>query len=172
MEELKPQPAQWLLHDNAVLDLDLGSKRVQIMHLGFAQTVGDLFVWLPADKVLFTGNPIISDRPSLPWLLDGRLDAALATLKKLRAMLPSDAVVVPGHGEPTGVIAVDYPIAYLEELKRRVDDAVAQGLTEQQTVARLAEDMRQYNGYKIFPWVHSQINVPKTYQEAAKAKPR
>ena len=170
MNELKPQPAQLLLHDNAMLDIDLGGKRVQIMHLGFAQTVGDLFVWLPAEKVLYTGNPIISDGPSLPWLLDGKLDASLATMRKLRAMLPADAVVIPGHGEPTGVVAIDYPIAYLEELKRKVVEAVGQGLTEEQTVARLATDMRKYDGYKIFPWVHSQINVPKTYQEIVKAK--
>ncbi len=43
--------------------------------------------------------------------------------------------------------------------------AVDAGLTEQETVAKLAESMKAYSGYKIFPWVHSQVNVPKTYQE-------
>lgn len=165
LDELKAQRADILLGDGASIDLDLGGKPVRVMHIGFAQTEGDLFVWLPGDKVLFTGNPIISGGPSLPWLLDGKLDQALATLKKLRAMLPGDAVVVPGHGYPAGVESIDYPIGYLGELRQKVADAAGQGLSEEATVARLNESMKQYNGYRIFGWVHSQINVPKTYQE-------
>jgi len=165
MDELRPQPAQILLQDGARVQFELGNKSVQVLHLGFAQTDGDLFVWLPAEKVLFTGNPIISDGPSLPWLLDGKLEASLTTMRKLLALLPRDAVVVPGHGRPTGVAAIEYPIGYLEELKKQVSAAIADGLSEAETVQRLAESMKQYAGYKIFPWVHSQINVPKTYRE-------
>lgn len=165
MDELQPQPAQILLQDGARVQFDLGRKIVQVMHLGFAQTDGDLFVWLPAEKVLFTGNPIISGGPSLPWLLDGKLDASLTTMRTLLAMMPRDAIVVPGHGCPTDVSAIEYPIAYLAELKAQVRTAIADGLTQEQTVQRLAETMKAYAGYRIFPWVHSQINVPKTYQE-------
>jgi cyclase len=165
MDELKPQRAQILLQDGARVQFELGNKSVQVMHLGFAQTDGDLFVWLPAEKVLFTGNPIISDGPSLPWLLDGRLEASLITMRKLLALVPRDTVIVPGHGRPTGVAAIEYPIGYLEELKKQVGAAIAEGLTEKETVQRLAESMQQYGGYKIYPWVHSQVNVPKTYQE-------
>ena len=39
------------------VSIDLGNKEVQIMHWGFAQTPGDLFVWVPGDKVFWTGNP-------------------------------------------------------------------------------------------------------------------
>ncbi len=165
MDELKPQPAQILLHDGADVTFDLGGKRVNILHLGFAQTDGDLFVWLPAEKVLFTGNPIISIAPSLPWLLDGKSEPSLATMRKLRALVPADAIIVPGHGKPAGVETIDYPIAYLTELRSQVRAAVDAGLSEQETVTKLAETMKQYSGYKIFPWVHSQVNVPKTYQE-------
>lgn len=168
MDELKPQPAQILLQDGARIQFDLGNKSVQVIHLGFAQTDGDLFVWLPTEKVLFTGNPIISGGPSLPWLLDGKLDASLTTMRTLLAMMPRDAVIVPGHGCPTGVSAIEYPIAYLAELKTQVRTAIAENLTEAQTVQRLATSMKQYAGYKIFPWVHSQINVPKTYEEMKK----
>ena len=165
LEELEPQPAQILLNDGANVDLDLGGRSVNVLHLGFAQTNGDLFVWLPKEKIVFTGNPIISEGPSLPWLLDGKIEAALVTLHKLLDMLPPDAIVVPGHGEPTGVAAIAHSIAYLEELKMRAADAVAQGLTEKETVDLLTETMKQYAAYKIYPWVHSQINVPKTYEE-------
>ena len=165
LDELKPRAADVLLNDNANVEIDLGGRRATLLHLGFAQTKGDLFVWLPTEKVLYTGNPIISDGASIPWLLDGQSEAALATLRKLNAMLPRDATVVPGHGAPTSVKAVEHHIAYLEELRKRVADAIAQGLTEQQTVERVSEAMKVYAAYKIYPWVHSQVNVPKTYQE-------
>jgi cyclase len=165
MDELKPQPAQILLPDGANVTFDLGGKRVNVLHLGFAQTDGDLFVWLPTEKVLFTGNPIIGIAPSLPWLLDGKSEPSLATMRRLRELVPADAIIVPGHGKPAGVEMIDYPISYLSDLRSQVRAAVDAGLTEQETVAKLAESMKSYSGYKIFPWVHSQVNVPKTYAE-------
>jgi glyoxylase-like metal-dependent hydrolase (beta-lactamase superfamily II) len=168
LDELKPQRAHILVHDGATLEVDLGGKRVQIMHLGFAQTPGDLFVWLPNEKVLYTGNPIIASPPALPWLLDGRLEDALATMRKLRKLLPENAVVVPGHGYPTDAKSIDYPIAYLEQVKKEVQAAIKQGLSEEETVG--AVTMKEYSGYKIFAWVHSQINVSKTYQELKQNK--
>jgi cyclase len=165
MDELRAQPASLLLHDGGSLDIDLGGKVVQVRHLGFAQTQGDLFVWLPAEKVLFTGNPIIADGPSTPWLLDGKADESLTTMRRLLAMVSTDAVVIPGHGAPTSVKAIESFIGYLEELTSMVAAAVAEGLTEIQTVERLTASMSRYNGYRIYPWVHSQLNVPRTYQE-------
>jgi pimeloyl-ACP methyl ester carboxylesterase/glyoxylase-like metal-dependent hydrolase (beta-lactamase superfamily II) len=163
--ELAPQRASILVQDRSTVEIDLGGKTVQIAHLGFAQTDGDLFVWLPNEKVLFTGNPIIASGPSTPWLLDGKADASLATARKLLAMVSRDAIVIPGHGAPTDVRAIEAPIRYLEQLTSQVSAAIREGLTEQQTVERLTASMSQYNGYRIFPWVHVQLNVPKTYQE-------
>jgi cyclase len=170
LDELKPQSAQILLRDGASIQVNLGNRQVQIYHLGFAQTEGDLFVWLPTERVIFTGNPVISDAPSLPWLLEGKLEESLTTMKKLRSTLSADAIVVPGHGDPTGVNAVDFAIRYLGDLKERVSEAVTQGLTEQQTIDRLTESMKKYSGYKIYPWVHSQVNIPKAYQELRQMK--
>lgn len=165
LDELKPQRANLLLTDGGRMEIDLGGRRVQVMHLGFAQTDGDLFVWLPVEKVLFTGNPIIADGPATPWLLDGKAAVSLATMKRLRAVVPADAIVVPGHGAPSGVRAIDAHVRYLETLTTQVRVAITDGLTEKQTVDRLASSMSEYSGYRIFPWVHSQLNVPKTYQE-------
>jgi pimeloyl-ACP methyl ester carboxylesterase/glyoxylase-like metal-dependent hydrolase (beta-lactamase superfamily II) len=165
MDELKPQRASVLVHDGGKLELDLGGKLVQIVHLGFAQTKGDLFVWLPTEKVVFTGNPVIADGPSTPWLLDGKARESLATKRRLLAMLPRDVIVVPGHGTPAGIAAIERPIRYLEQLTSEVDRAVRDGLTESQTVERLTATMSEYSSYRIFPWVHVQLNIPKTYQE-------
>jgi len=89
-------------------------------------------------------------------------------MRKLRNLLSGNAVVVPGHGYPTDVKSIDYPIAYLDQGKKEVQAAIRRGLSEKETVE--AVTMEEYNGYKIFPWVHSQINVPKTYQELNQSK--
>jgi glyoxylase-like metal-dependent hydrolase (beta-lactamase superfamily II) len=168
LDELRPQRADLLLSDGGALDIDLGAKRVRILHLGFAQTPGDLFVWLPEERVLYTGNPIIARPPALPWLLDGRLNDSLATLRTLRQLVPDDAVVVPGHGVPVDPGTIDFNIAYLTRLKGEVQAAIARGLSEKETVQAVA--MTEYSGYKIFPWVHGQINVPKAYTELSSSR--
>jgi len=165
LSELKPQRADILVPDGGAVEVDLGARRVQVLHLGFAQTVGDLFVWMPAEKVLFTGNPIIARPPALPWLLDGRLEESLATLTRLRKLVPDDAIVVPGHGAPVDVKTMDFNISYLARLRQEVGAAVDRGLSKEAAVQ--AVTMKEYEGYKIFPWVHAQINVPKTYDELA-----
>jgi len=166
LQELAPQPAAILLHDGETRTIDLGGKQVEIAHLGFAQTDGDLFVSVPADKVLFTGNPIISAGPAIPWLLDGHGGDSLATLRKLRAKFADDTKVVPGHGVPTTMATVDGHIAYLAQLEREVADAIAVGLDLAATTERVTQRMQaRYGAYKIYPWVHTQLNIAKVYAE-------
>ena len=164
--ELTPQTAEILLRDGETRDIDLGGKVVRVMHLGFAQSQGDLFVYVPSDKVLFTGNPILSGGPSFSWLLDGHAADATATLKRIRAQFPADTVIVPGHGVPTDMGAVDRHIAYLEELQREVVAAKADGLTVAQTSARVGERMQaKWGAYKVYPFIHTELNVAKTFAE-------
>jgi glyoxylase-like metal-dependent hydrolase (beta-lactamase superfamily II) len=163
LDELRPVPATILLEDDADMTLDLGGAEIRIRRLGFAQTAGDLFVTTAQGKVVFTGNPVIASAPALPWLLDGHLVESIATMKALRDTLPDDAIVVPGHGAPTGVAAIEYHITYLEELSRQVEAAIAAGKSREDTVKAVA--MPDYAGYKLHPWVHLQVNVPAAYDE-------
>ena len=64
IEDVIARDADLLVDES--LTIDLGGLEVKILHLGFAQTEGDLFVWLPSRKVLFTGNPFIAEQPALP----------------------------------------------------------------------------------------------------------
>ena len=77
------------------LDLDLGGRRVQVLHHDRAITPGDTFLYLPVEKIVVTGdllvNPITFGLSSYPtgWL------KTLETIDRLDA-----GVFVPGHGEP------------------------------------------------------------------------
>ena len=166
LAELEPTPASLLLEDRADVTVDLGNQQVRIRHFGFAQTSGDLWVTAAGGKVVFTGNPVIARAPAFPWLLDGHLLASLKTMKELRQSLPADAVVVPGHGEPTTVKAIDDHITYLEKLKTRIEVAVAARKSKEEAVNSAA--MKEYEGYKIYPWVHLQVNAPAAYDELNK----
>jgi len=163
LDELKPVLAHILLEDDADMSVDLGGAEVRIRHLGFAQTEGDLFVTTAGGKVVFTGNPVIAMAPALPWLLDGHLQESIATMKALRGMLARDAIVVPGHGAPTSVAAIEHHITYLQDLKRQVANAIAAGKSKEETVEAVA--MSDYAGYQLHPWVHVQVNVPAAYDE-------
>tara|TARA_B100000315_G_scaffold254727_1_gene296394 strand:+ start:357 stop:1337 length:981 start_codon:yes stop_codon:yes gene_type:complete len=146
--------------------IDLGNKKVEIMHLGFAQTEGDLFVWVPDDKVFWTGNPAVAMPPALPWLLDGKHEEVLATMKKARSFLPDDAVVVPGHGVPVKPEDLEFIIRYLETLHQEVKNAVAKGMTLEQAQKNIS--LKEFQGYALWGWVHSGVNVPNTYKELSK----
>lgn len=163
IEDVIARTADIVVDDGDVKTLDLGNKKVQIIHMGYAQTEGDLFVWVPGSKVFWTGNPVVAQPPALPWLLDGKHEEVLATLKKVREFLPEDAIVVPGHGVPIQPKDIDFMIRYLESLHQAVKNAVARGMTVEETQKTIT--LPDFQGYALFGWVHSGVNVPATYKD-------
>jgi glyoxylase-like metal-dependent hydrolase (beta-lactamase superfamily II) len=163
IEQISARTGDVLVPPGGKLSIDLGGKTVEIIDFGFAQTGGDLFVWEPQSKVMWTGNPIIANKPALPWLLDGHLVETLATLRKVYEFLPSDAKVVPGHGIPIGREELRWHIDYLAEVQKQVQAAIDQRLTLEQTVAQVK--MPEYRGYVLFDWVHPSLNVPAAYKD-------
>ena len=167
IEDVVARTADIIVDDKKTIDL--GNKKVEIMYMGFAQTEGDLFIWVPNDKVFWTGNPVIAMPPVIPWLLDGKLEEVLETMKKMRNFLPEDAIVVPGHGIPVRPQDIDFTIRYLEALHKEVKTAVEKGMTVEE--AQKSITMKEFQGYALWGWVHTQVNVPNTYKDLSnKAK--
>jgi cyclase len=168
IEKVIPRTADITIKDGSTLSLDLGGKIVEIHTFGFGQTPGDLYVWEPGSKVLFVGNVWVAPKPGLPWLLDGRHEDVLNTMKKIRDFLPDDARVVPGHHSTFEKKGLDFKIEYLETLHKEVKSAIMQGLTLEETVSKVKMDA--FRGYAIFDWIHSQVNVPNTYKDLSSKK--
>jgi cyclase len=161
IQDVKPRAGDILLDHDAIIDL--GGRTVELKVFGLGQTKGDLFVWLPKEKIFFTSNAILAEKPAVPWLLEGNHDVALQTMRKIKAFLPPDTVIVPGHGRPTTIEAsLDYFIGYLETLDGEVRAAVEKGLSLEETVKVATAEA--YSGYKLYPWTHKQINVPHAYR--------
>ncbi|HND10559.1 MAG TPA: MBL fold metallo-hydrolase, partial [Pseudomonadota bacterium] len=163
LDEVRAVAADPLVTDSTPYRVDLGGIEVEARYYGFAQTGGDLFVHVPSAKVVWTGNPLVAAKPAVPWLLAGHAQEVGTTLSQVRAVLPADTLVIPGHDHPTNPQGLDFSINYLNTLRSEVSSAKSRGLTVDQTVA--AVTMAPYQGYAIWDWVHKVVNVPATYAE-------
>lgn len=76
------------------LTLWLGKLQVEIMQLGRGHTKGDTIVWLPQEKILFSGDLVEYD--ATPYTGDAYLTDWPATLDALSALQPQK--LVPGRG--------------------------------------------------------------------------
>lgn len=168
IEPIRAREPDILVPAGGKLVLDLGGRQVEIHDFGFAQTGGDLFIWDPQSRTMWAGNPVIAAQPALPWLLDGKLLQTLATLQKVYDFLPADATIVPGHGVPMAREGLRWHLDYLQAVQAGVKDALARGLSLEQTVAELK--MPQFRGYALFDWVHPALNVPAAYRDLGGAR--
>lgn len=79
------------------LTIDLGQRRIEILHLGAAHTPGDLVVWIPDERVLFSGDIVYTQR--LPAVLPvSRTKDWLEAFARIESLQPK--IIVPGHGAP------------------------------------------------------------------------
>ncbi|HET6599234.1 MAG TPA: MBL fold metallo-hydrolase [Burkholderiaceae bacterium] len=76
------------------MTLWLGKLEVQLIQLGRGHTKGDTVVWLPAQKILFSGDLVEFD--ATPYAGDAYFQDWPATLDNVAALKP--AALVPGRG--------------------------------------------------------------------------
>jgi glyoxylase-like metal-dependent hydrolase (beta-lactamase superfamily II) len=77
------------------MTLWMGSTEVRIMQLGRGHTKGDTVVWLPAERVLFSGDLV--EYGATPYTGDAYLTDWPQTLDNLAALDP--VALVPGRGD-------------------------------------------------------------------------
>ncbi len=163
IEEVVETDADILVGEGGSLSINLGNITVDIRDYGFAQTGGDLFVSVPSTNVLWTGNAIVAQAPALPWLLDGHLVATRDTLQSVYDAFNADTQVVPGHGPIADVAAIKWAVDYLTAIETEVSTAISDGLSVEDTVARV--QLPEFQGYALFGWVHPNMNIPAAYND-------
>ena len=87
-------------------------------------------------------------------------------MKSVRKFLPEDAIVIPGHGIPIKPKDIDFTIDYLETLHNEVNTALKKGMSLEQAQKNIS--MEKFQGYALWGWVHSGVNVPNTYKDLSK----
>jgi glyoxylase-like metal-dependent hydrolase (beta-lactamase superfamily II) len=104
------------------LDLQVGSKNVELHMLGPAHTTGDTLVWVPGDRAVFTGDLLFIGGTPIMWA--GPVGNWLAACERILSF--EAETIVPGHGPMTdaaGVRGVRDYLHYLEREARQRFDA-------------------------------------------------
>jgi glyoxylase-like metal-dependent hydrolase (beta-lactamase superfamily II) len=128
-------------------------REIHLLHLGRAHTEGDVFVYLPREKVVITGDAMIG---WTPYMGDGYPEDWAGTLDRL-AQLDFTHIIM-GHGEVTGREWLATFRGYVHDMVAAVRVEVATGATldevKQRVTAKLApvyeKPFSVYGEYR--PW--------------------
>jgi cyclase len=114
------------------LSLKVGRHTFHLIHTP-GHTPGQLAVYVPEERVVFTGDTIFCECQT--WLMTSDVDQWIESLEIVRS-LDVDAVV-PGHGPVTTVDYIAVQRAMLIEWKQAVAAAVAAGWSREETIERV-----------------------------------
>jgi glyoxylase-like metal-dependent hydrolase (beta-lactamase superfamily II) len=134
------------VYDGEIEELDLGGRRVQLRTWGLAHTRSDQIVFLPDERILFTGDLVESRYFAIfpyfpPDDVDVDGDRWIAVLEELERLDP--AIVVPGHGEIGDVGVIATAREYLMELRAATTRLISEGLSVDEIAGRLDREFRQ-----------------------------
>ena len=101
-----------------------GDTELQLLPLGPAHTKGDIVVWLPEQRIMFTGDLVMGGVTPFSGMGTGR--GLMATLGKLQDLRPR--IIVPGHGSVGGPELLQDQIDYLQWLLKIAQDGRTAGL--------------------------------------------
>ena len=140
-------------------------REIHLLHLGRAHTEGDVFVYLPKEKVVITGDAVIG---WTPYMGDGYPEDWAGTLDRL-AQLDFTHIIM-GHGDVVGRDWLTTFRAYVHDMVAAVRREVATGATldevKQRVTAALApvyeKPFSVYGEYR--PWRTGLAgNVERTF---------
>lgn len=142
------------------LSLRVGEKSFEIIPLPPAHTDNDLLVYMPKERVLFTGDLVMLNR--VPFMGD-RNASSKGLLQALQRIKQMDAkVLLGGHNEPMDMSAVDFTIGYVQFLRENIKNMKAQG----KSIDEIREALKNnpYNRYAMHDAFHN-VNVFKVDAE-------
>jgi len=140
------------------MHLRLGRREVVLFTLP-GHTGGDVFAYVPDANVVFTGD--LGWSKTLPNLIDATVVDWIPTLDKILSQYGT-ARFIPGHGEVAGAAEMHDFRDYLDDLRNRVKQAIANGLTVDQAKQQLTLPEK----YKTFAFPNfAQPNVEDMYKE-------
>lgn len=139
------------------LTLHRGGREIRLLFLGRGHTGGDVVVYLPAQKLVMTGDLLVE---GISYMGDAYLADWAATLDRLKT-LDFDRVL-PGHGTVFGREKVDHFQAYLRDLWTQVQELQKAGVPADEAAKRI--DMRSHAAR--YPSITSAGVLPDGVQRA------
>lgn len=137
--------------------LELGGTTLALHHRGGGHTPGDMMVWLPGSKVLFSGDIVYVER-MLSVIPVSNSKAWVNAFKVIEDLAPQ--YLVPGHGKVSTLAVARADTAdYLLGLRAHMKKAVDEGLDMSAAVKSFnaAPYMRLLNAADLMPGNASRI---------------
>jgi cyclase len=148
---------------SGVVRLSLGKREVVLSTLP-GHTGGDVFAYVPDANVVFTGD--LGWSKTLPNLVDATVSDWVPTLDKILAQYPA-AKFVPGHGNVAEASDIKDFRDYLDDLRARVKQGIAEGLT----IDQAKQQLKLPEKYKSFAFQNfATPNVEDMYKELTGTK--
>ena len=138
-------------------EVALGTREVQLIEVGPAHTRGDVLVYVPGDRVLFTGDILFQNGHPVVWA--GPVDHWIAACDRILAM--DVDVVVPGHGPITDKGGVRRMRTYLAHLRDQARARYQAGMSLEEAVRDI--DLDDYADWGDAERV--VVNVASIYRE-------
>jgi glyoxylase-like metal-dependent hydrolase (beta-lactamase superfamily II) len=138
-------------------DLDLGGRTVQLRTYGGTHTKGDAWVFLPEERILFTGDLVENKGFAIfpyfpPDDVDVNGDRWITALELMERLDP--AIVVPGHGDVGDVGVVTAAREYLVALRNETRRLASEGVEIDDIVAQLEPEFQQQHPDWVQPeWI-------------------
>ena len=146
----------------------MGALEVQLIHVGAGHTRGDTIVWLPSQKVLFSGDLV--EYQAGVYAGDAQLAEWPQTLDKLRALRPEK--LLPGRGP--ALLSASESIAgiqFTQDFVRRLYACAKEGVAAGKSLRQIYQDARReldpiYGQYPIYEHC-MPFDVARAYDEAS-----
>jgi glyoxylase-like metal-dependent hydrolase (beta-lactamase superfamily II) len=138
-------------------DLDLGGRIVQLRTYGRTHTQGDQWVFLPEERILFTGDLVEKNGFAIfpffpPDDTDVNGDRWIEALEMMERLEP--AIVVPGHGDVSDQSVITDAREYMVQLRAETRRLAGEGVGIDDIVARLETEMQQRHPDWVQPeWI-------------------
>jgi len=136
IQETRVKPPNVTYSDT--MTLVKGGREVQLHFVGRGHTGGDTMVFLPEDRIVFTGDFFVGSPSTngLPYMGDGFVDEWPASLQALKGL--DFDLIVPGHGAPfSNRTQIDDLQFYLRDLWSQVSRLRAEGVSADDATARV-----------------------------------
>jgi alkyl sulfatase BDS1-like metallo-beta-lactamase superfamily hydrolase len=159
----RPEPVLTTSFHNAY-SFELGGRRIELYSVPGGETVDSLVVWLPQDRVVFTGNmtgPIFGHVPNLYTVRGERYRYVQWYLDSVRRVIDlAPDVLITGHGEPVrGAAKIRDSLTAMFDAAKYLRDETFKGMNEGSTLWELMDRIRLPSqiaipqGHGKVPWI-------------------
>ncbi|KEQ18894.1 MBL fold metallo-hydrolase [Endozoicomonas numazuensis] len=150
------------------LKIDLGGRRVEVIHPGAGHTGGDTILWIPDERVLFAGDLV--ENGATPYCGDAYLHQWPVTLSTLADLDPER--LVPGRGgvlksSESAQLAIESTRRYVSRLMFYATEAVDQKMGLSAVYRYIRKKMDQDYGDWVIYEHCMPFNVSRAFDEVS-----